>query len=632
MMNDNEIRFCINCGDKLPIGAKFCSKCGAKVDFSDPENKEIGNIHQKNCDGINKGVKQISIKKIVLFVVIIACVVGLFLYKTKSNKDSYIAIVKEGRLQAYSEITIGEAFENFFEESSWDYFEGETAQSKKKSDIVEFRGKCIYTGEEKEIQFQFSVQEEDFYIVYLALDGVPQEETVLNEILGLVYRVPMDIDDIHSYAQVNGVTILCPHTLVIERGADYYTRMKDENGKYLTYGQIADGAYEKIYNIEGREGILNAIGDVVFARGEKDIPTEFYEKYTENSEYIEEFVGDWQDSYSQRANMVIEYTEDSKFHIIINWSSSAWENTRWVLEGYYNEEEDGIVYTGAQISEVYNDDGSVMENYIYTDGEGLIYIGRNGKLYWDDWKENVGNECVFEKAGVIEVGSSTLVNSNGFVDNLEEASKMYYITELVNGNDVSARVLYAYLEKAYGNMYVKVVCDITNISGRNISFDTAKYFELSNNGILKSGYCDYDYAQLTAGASFRTVISFTYPENANNQLGSMALFVEGKKISMFNNPQTYEELGGIYYRENGESISIVHLYDNVYAWISYMSSGDKIYYEEFVLSSDNILSREKNVMYITSVYSWSPEAYTITHTYTYEVFGEIWCEETIYRK
>ena len=33
----------------------------------------------------------------------------------------------------------------------------------------------------------------------------------------------------------------------------------------------------------------------------------------------------------------------------------------------------------------------------YHDGKGLIYISSDGNLYWNDWKENAGADCVFMK-------------------------------------------------------------------------------------------------------------------------------------------------------------------------------------------------------------------------------------------
>lgn len=406
-----EFIFCSNCGEKILNDAKFCSQCGMKVSANYPKDKEQSGEQGNNVQSIELSINIVKdlptedkvmgnwhLKRILLFGSIVCFIIALFLYKSKAEKEKYIEIVREGRLQAYPEYTVGEAFGDYFKKSSWNYFEGKTEQTKKEGNIVEYRGKCIYAGEEKEIQIQFRIQGGDFEIVYLSLDGVPQKGEVLNEILELVYREPMEIDDVHTYPKVDQVAILCPHTLLLKYGADYYARMTNENGKYLTYGQIADGLYEKIYNIEGYEGLVNEVGDIAYAHDKKDIPEEFYNMTNEN---IEMYVGTWWDLYSERCNLNIQY-ESGIYLIDINWSSSAWENTHWTFRGVYDNEKHGIVYDGSQIDEIYYEDGSYEEIITYEDGTGLFYIGNDGYLYWEDWKENIGNQCFFTKEEIVE--------------------------------------------------------------------------------------------------------------------------------------------------------------------------------------------------------------------------------------
>lgn len=111
-----------------------------------------------------------------------------------------------------------------------------------------------------------------------------------------------------------------------------------------------------------------------------------------------EFVGEWWDTYSQRCAMTIECNNGVYYYIDINWGSSAWDNTHWSFTGTYDRNRNGIVYSGSQIQEYYSDNGNVQETLIYTDGEGLLFIGDDGMMYWEDYKENAGDECVFERA------------------------------------------------------------------------------------------------------------------------------------------------------------------------------------------------------------------------------------------
>ncbi len=113
-----------------------------------------------------------------------------------------------------------------------------------------------------------------------------------------------------------------------------------------------------------------------------------------------EFTGGWQDSTSQRATMDITSDRGIYYNIEINWGSSAMENTVWHFTGTYDSKRNGIVYSsGQRIEETYLEEGEEPKTEIvYEDGSGLISL-KDGKLYWQDDKEDVGAECVFEKIG-----------------------------------------------------------------------------------------------------------------------------------------------------------------------------------------------------------------------------------------
>ena len=109
------------------------------------------------------------------------------------------------------------------------------------------------------------------------------------------------------------------------------------------------------------------------------------------------YTGQWWDTYSQRCNMEVECYDGITYYIDINWGSSAWDNTHWSFVGVYDINKNGIVYSGSRIEEYYSDDGSVQETYTYTNGEGVLYIGDDGMMYWDDYLENAGADCCFER-------------------------------------------------------------------------------------------------------------------------------------------------------------------------------------------------------------------------------------------
>lgn len=112
--------------------------------------------------------------------------------------------------------------------------------------------------------------------------------------------------------------------------------------------------------------------------------------------HADAFAGQWQDSVSQRAGMEITF-EDGTYEIEINWGSSARENTRWNFQGTYDEKRGGIAYTsGQRVEETYPEAGARRMQIVYQDGTGLFKL-KEGKLYWQDEKENAGAESVFVK-------------------------------------------------------------------------------------------------------------------------------------------------------------------------------------------------------------------------------------------
>ena len=160
---------------------------------------------------------------------------------------------------------------------------------------------------------------------------------------------------------------------------------------------------------------------------EKDLP----EKNNEKESIVESFVGGWNDTYSERCYMIIECTDGINYSIDIEWSGSAFDRCRWELHGTYDDEKDGIVYSGAAIHEIYNDDDTCEENYLYRDGKGLIYIGRNGKLYWEDYEEDAGANCQFVKAdNQTDSDIEELVTTDYYVENY--LSQLQKLQQLVN--------------------------------------------------------------------------------------------------------------------------------------------------------------------------------------------------------
>ena len=107
--------------------------------------------------------------------------------------------------------------------------------------------------------------------------------------------------------------------------------------------------------------------------------------------------GGWQDTFSQRA--VAEITSGEGFAaIVVQWSSSAVEYTRWIMT--VTMDEDGLLnYTDCRkaVISVENEDGEVTETVEYENGAGCFSYGEDGLLAWSGAEEESCVQCVFEK-------------------------------------------------------------------------------------------------------------------------------------------------------------------------------------------------------------------------------------------
>lgn len=98
----------------------------------------------------------------------------------------YISRVKNGFNKSYKYITYGEAFETFFYESTWQYFEAKTGEH-----VVEFSGIC--DGEEGKIrtkmQFIVHLKEGTFEVVAMTFNEVPQNPLMISGLLEKVFEL-----------------------------------------------------------------------------------------------------------------------------------------------------------------------------------------------------------------------------------------------------------------------------------------------------------------------------------------------------------------------------------------------------------------------------------------------------------
>lgn len=260
---------------------------------------------------------------------------------TIQPENENVLAVKGGHPNAYPDKTYGEAFEDFFGSPTWEYFVGTMEGPDDDGD-----GKPDYT-------------EENIDIVEFTGDC--------------------------TYENVE-VKVLLQFTL--DKGSDNFS---------ATYLSINDVPQDDL--------TLISLLETVFTDGEEEEAAAEPSEQTNAEDNGQanlvsqamSYVGEWQDMESQRCNMTIDLVDGETYFIDINWGSSAWDNTHWSFAGTFDTETGAIVYSGSRIEEYYTEQGDTQETYVYTDGEGQLFIGDDGMLYWDDYKEDAGDGCVFVK-------------------------------------------------------------------------------------------------------------------------------------------------------------------------------------------------------------------------------------------
>lgn len=172
--------FCKNCGKFIESDADFCTGCGQRVQDSEPAPAVYEGTAQTTAYPVKsqKSKAPIVIAIILIVMVIIVVLVG--------SGDKYVDLVKDGHLESYPNMPIGEAFDNFFYEPEWKSFE-----AKDGSTIVEFNGECTYINEDTVCTFQFEVKENsgEFEIVYA---GFGKEPMSILEMYALLEAVEDD--------------------------------------------------------------------------------------------------------------------------------------------------------------------------------------------------------------------------------------------------------------------------------------------------------------------------------------------------------------------------------------------------------------------------------------------------------
>ena len=130
--------------------------------------------------------RPLGFNKILEFVVavILLVVVAGFTLSSDGAGDKYVKLVKEGTLSGYPQMTVGEAFDDFLENSKW-----ESGLSDDNVRFVNVTGEALFLDEEVEITVQFIVDEKNGSFQYNAceMDGAPQNDIFFFGLIKAIY-------------------------------------------------------------------------------------------------------------------------------------------------------------------------------------------------------------------------------------------------------------------------------------------------------------------------------------------------------------------------------------------------------------------------------------------------------------
>ncbi len=224
----------------------------------------------------------------------------------------------------------------------------------------------------------------------------------------------------------------------------------------------------------------------------------------ESADYIAVFEEDpdWQDPVLAhagdyqcgRAHAQVTSFGEGRAFIVVEWGSSAWELTRWILVGELDTETGTIRYTdGTKSNLTYDDSGEATEEEtVYTDGTGTIVFNGDGTFTWHEDQSGNGEDMVFERIPASGIDYLALVNKvNPLPEGWEDALETVATTNSV-GESVEVEA------KAYA-AYERLKDDLEQNDGVYLELDSARRSVAAQQDIMDRFIEKYgaDYAAKT---------------------------------------------------------------------------------------------------------------------------------------
>lgn len=191
---------CKKCGNQVKEGAKFCNNCGydlsneqfdtnvgdenvQSITLKKEDTNQDNGQYNSNLNQPNQHQKKKTSKVILGVIVTIAIIVVLAVLGSSGDYSEEVRSVKNGYFQNYSAAdgypSVGEAFENYFGDTSWKAFTSDDDM-----DIVEFNGTFMYYDDETDCCLQFQIYEDGTFDIYaVEFNGIPQDKLTISVLL-----------------------------------------------------------------------------------------------------------------------------------------------------------------------------------------------------------------------------------------------------------------------------------------------------------------------------------------------------------------------------------------------------------------------------------------------------------------
>ena len=173
--------FCKKCGNKVSDRASFCTSCGAEIIRADscqvqtPATEE--NVWQDMTDQRSKKKKTVIAAGIIVAIVIVIIIFALI------GGSNPVDTVKNGNLDVYPEKTVGDAFDDFFDDPRWFSYKSNG------NTYVKFTGSCTLYDEPVKAKIIFLIDGNEFRIDTCKIGEISvTSKSEMEEVLDVIYE------------------------------------------------------------------------------------------------------------------------------------------------------------------------------------------------------------------------------------------------------------------------------------------------------------------------------------------------------------------------------------------------------------------------------------------------------------